>query len=125
VCPGVVTNVTAFGAFVDIGLPQDGLVHVSRLADQFVDDPHAVVRVGDRVEARVVDVNREKQQIALSMKREAPARHAPARATEPRRKPDVPRDRGPKGRPERPAFNNPFAALAADLKRGTPSGRSK
>ena len=126
VCPGVVTNVTAFGAFVDIGLPQDGLVHVSRLADQFVDDPHAVVRVGDRVEARVVEVNREKQQIALTMKREAPARRAPDRPSEPRRKSDAPRDRGPKGgRPERPAFNNPFAALAADLRRGTPSDRSK
>jgi uncharacterized protein len=125
VCPGVITNVTAFGAFVDIGLPQDGLVHVSRLADQFVDDPHAVVRVGDRVEARVVDVNRGKQQIALSMKREAPDRPAPARPSEPRRRPDAPRDRPPKGRPERPAFNNPFAALAADLRRGTPSDRSK
>ena len=125
VCPGVVTNVTAFGAFVDIGLSQDGLVHVSRLADEFVKDPHAVVRVGDRVETHVVDVNRDKQQIGLSMKREAPARPAPAaRPSEPRRR-EPPRDRPQKPRPERPVFNNPFAALASDLRRGTPTDRSK
>jgi uncharacterized protein len=129
VCPGVVTSVTTFGAFVDIGLAQDGLVHVSRLADQFVKDPHAVVRVGDRVEARVVDVNREKQQIALSMKREVPARPAesrpaPSRPSGPRKRDEPPRDRGPKPRPA-PAFNNPFASLASELRRGTPSGRSK
>jgi protein Tex len=126
-CPGVVTNVTAFGAFVDIGLPHDGLVHVSRLSDQFVKDPHAVVRVGDRVEVRVVDVNREKQQIGLSMRREAPGRPAPPppeqRGQGPRKGPEPRRDR-PAKRPE-PAFNNPFAALATDLRRGTPSGRSK
>lgn len=132
VCAGVVTNVTPFGAFVDIGLAHDGLVHVSRLSDQFVKDPHAVVRVGDRVETRVVEVNREKQQIALSMRREAPAaeprpagqRKGPAPARE--RDRDRDRDRGGKPRPERqaPAFNNPFAALASDLRR-TPSGRSK
>jgi uncharacterized protein len=129
VCPGVVTSVTTFGAFVDIGLAQDGLVHVSRLADQFVKDPRAVVRVGDRVETRVVDVNREKQQIALSMKREAPARPAesrpaPSRPSGPRKRDEPPRDRGPKPRPA-PAFNNPFASLASELRRGTPSGRSK
>jgi len=124
VCAGVVTNVTQFGAFVDIGLAHDGLVHVSRLSDQFVKDPHAVVRVGDRVEARVVEVNRDKQQIALSMRREAPAadrpmgqRKGPASAPA--------RDRPGKPRPERkePAFNNPFASLASSLR--TPSGRSK
>jgi uncharacterized protein len=120
-CAGVVTNVTPFGAFVDIGLPQDGLVHVSRLADEFVKDPHAVVRVGDRVEARVVAVNLDKQQIALSMKRETTARPAPPTRKPP---PEPRRERGPRARPERPVFNNPFADLASQL-RGTPSGRSK
>ncbi|HEV7765242.1 MAG TPA: Tex family protein [Thermoanaerobaculia bacterium] len=65
---GVVTNVTAFGAFVDIGVHQDGLVHVSQLAAKYVRDPHAVVRVGDRVNVRVVTVDLERRRIALSMK---------------------------------------------------------
>ncbi|MGZ5440579.1 MAG: Tex family protein [Thermoanaerobaculia bacterium] len=65
---GVVTNVTAFGAFVDIGVHQDGLVHVSQLADKFVRDPHAVVKVGDRVTVKVVSVDLERRRIALTMK---------------------------------------------------------
>jgi protein Tex len=65
---GVVTNVTAFGAFVDVGVHQDGLVHVSQLANKFVRDPHAVVKVGDRVSVKVVSVDLERRRIALSMK---------------------------------------------------------
>jgi uncharacterized protein len=65
---GVVTNVTAFGAFVDIGVHQDGLVHVSQMAAKYVRDPHAVVRVGDRVNVRVVAVDAERKRIGLSMK---------------------------------------------------------
>jgi uncharacterized protein len=68
VCPGVVTNVTNFGAFVDVGVHQDGLVHVSQLADRFVRDPREVVSPGDRVTVRVLSVSLEKRQIALSMK---------------------------------------------------------
>jgi protein Tex len=68
VCPGIVTNVTNFGAFVDIGVHQDGLVHVSQLADRFVKDPRDVVSAGDRVTVRVLEVNLAKQQIALTMK---------------------------------------------------------
>jgi uncharacterized protein len=65
---GVVTNVTAFGAFVDVGVHQDGLVHVSQLADKYVRDPHAVVKVGDRVAVRVVSVDTERKRIALTMR---------------------------------------------------------
>ncbi|HEY0158384.1 MAG TPA: helix-hairpin-helix domain-containing protein, partial [Thermoanaerobaculia bacterium] len=65
---GVVTNVTAFGAFVDVGVHQDGLVHVSQLANKFVRDPHAVVRVGDRVHVKVVSVDLERRRVGLSMK---------------------------------------------------------
>jgi uncharacterized protein len=68
VCPGVVTNVTNFGAFVDIGVHQDGLVHISQLSDTFVKDPRDVVTTGQRVVVRVLEVNLEKKQIALSMK---------------------------------------------------------
>jgi uncharacterized protein len=65
---GIVTNVTAFGAFVDIGVHQDGLVHVSQLANKFVRDPHAVVKVGDRVTVKVASVDVERKRIGLSMK---------------------------------------------------------
>jgi uncharacterized protein len=63
---GVVTNVTAFGAFVDIGIKQDGLVHISELADRFVKDPHEVVRVGDRVKVRVLGVDLARKRVSLS-----------------------------------------------------------
>ena len=63
---GVVTNVTAFGAFVDVGVHQDGLVHISQLADHFVRDPHEVVKVGDRIAVRVLEVDLARRRIALS-----------------------------------------------------------
>jgi uncharacterized protein len=66
--PGIVTNVTAFGAFVDIGVHQDGLVHVSQIADRFVKDPAEVVKVGQKVQVFVVEVDLERKRIALSMK---------------------------------------------------------
>jgi uncharacterized protein len=66
--PGIVTNVTAFGAFVDIGVHQDGLVHVSQLADHFVRDASEVVKVGQKVQVTVVEVDLKRNRIALSMK---------------------------------------------------------
>ena len=66
--PGIVTNVTAFGAFVDIGVHQDGLVHISQLADRFVKDPAEVVKVQQKVMVTVLDVDLAKQRISLSMK---------------------------------------------------------
>jgi uncharacterized protein len=66
VLDGVVTNVTAFGAFVDLGVKQDGLVHISELADRFVKDPHEVARVGDRVKVRVLGVDLQRKRISLS-----------------------------------------------------------
>ncbi len=65
---GVVTNVTAFGAFVDVGVHQDGLVHISQLADRFVKNPHDVVKVGDRLTVRVLEVDRARKRIALTAK---------------------------------------------------------
>jgi uncharacterized protein len=96
-CPGIVTNVTNFGAFVDIGVHQDGLVHISRLSETFVKDPRDVVSPGDRVTVRVIEVNKEKGQIALSMK--------PSRAQAERSAPPRQEGRGP--RPERPAGGGP------------------
>lgn len=69
--PGIVTNVTNFGAFVDIGVHQDGLVHISQLADVFVDDPNKVVKVGQQVWVNVTEVDVKRKRIALSMKGEA------------------------------------------------------
>ncbi len=67
--PGIVTNVTNFGAFVDIGVHQDGLVHISQLADRFVKDPHQVVGVGRQVRVRVLEVDRARKRVSLSMKK--------------------------------------------------------
>jgi uncharacterized protein len=93
--PGIVTNVTAFGAFVDIGVHQDGLVHVSQLADRFVKDPAEVVKVGQRVYATVTEVDLERKRIALSL-RAAPQIGA---AKEQRTSPGGPRPQGAGPRP--------------------------
>jgi uncharacterized protein len=128
VCPGIVTNVTNFGAFVDVGVHQDGLVHISQLANRFVDDPQKVVSPGDRVSVRVLEVNIEKKQISLTMKPEAAPRPAPPQRTEnkkdfnnrgrfPHSKAPQKSGRGGQHQPQRPpkpAFkNDAFAALAA------------
>ena len=127
VLEGVVTNVTAFGAFVDIGVHQDGLVHVSQLSDRFVKDPNEVVKVGDKLSVRVLEVDLVRKRIALSAKRGSDtqvggasgARPAPAPGGG---RPEHNRDRRPpnnSGRPQsggkpQPAAqgftNNPFAA---------------
>ncbi|MDB9334334.1 Tex family protein [Nodularia spumigena] len=65
---GIVTNVANFGAFVDIGVHQDGLVHISQLADRFVDDPQKIVKVGQVVKIRVLEINEKLKRISLSMK---------------------------------------------------------
>ena len=66
--PGIVTNVTQFGAFVDVGVHQDGLVHISQLADRFVKDPAEVVKVGQQVSVRVLEVDQQRKRIALSLR---------------------------------------------------------
>ena len=61
---------TAFGAFVDVGVHQDGLVHISQLADSFVDDPNKIVKVGDKVQVTVTEIDLQRSRIALSMKKQ-------------------------------------------------------
>ncbi len=85
---GTVTNVAAFGAFVDIGVHQDGLVHVSQLADRFVKDPHEVVKAGDVVKVRVTEVDIPRKRIGLTMRKEGGEQTARSG-----------RDAAPKGRP--------------------------
>jgi uncharacterized protein len=110
--PGIVTNVTKFGAFVDIGVHQDGLVHISELADQYVSDPADVVKVQQKVQVTVIEVDAERKRVALSMK----TNPGQGRAAQGGRKEPGPRDaRGGGGgpaRPARPDFNsNPFGTL--------------
>ena len=96
-CPGIVTNVTNFGAFVDIGVHQDGLVHISQLSDKFIKDPKEVVNAGDRVTVRVLEVKLDRKQIALTMKSERSAPRNPGRTPPRRARPGGPppaRDRG-------------------------------
>lgn len=69
VLPGIVTNITNFGAFVDVGVHQDGLVHVSQLADRYMADPTQVVKLHQHVKVRVVEVDRKRNRISLSMKK--------------------------------------------------------
>ncbi|HBX88908.1 MAG TPA: RNA-binding transcriptional accessory protein, partial [Marinilabiliaceae bacterium] len=66
--PGIVTNITNFGAFVDVGVKQDGLVHISQLADRFVSDPNDVVALHQHVEVKVVEVDIARKRIQLTMK---------------------------------------------------------
>ena len=68
VLPGIVTNITNFGAFVDIGVHQDGLVHVSQMANRYVRDPNDVVHLHQHVRVKVVEVDRRRNRISLSMK---------------------------------------------------------
>ena len=68
--PGIVTNITAFGAFVDVGVHQDGLVHISELSDHFVKDPADVVKVHQKVKVRVLEIDIARKRISMSMKKE-------------------------------------------------------
>ncbi|MBP8927138.1 MAG: S1 RNA-binding domain-containing protein, partial [Pseudomonadales bacterium] len=87
VLEGVVTNVANFGAFVDIGVHQDGLVHISALSNRFVRDPREVVKAGDVVKVKVLDVDAVRKRIALSMRLEDEAVASPCQPAPVRREP--------------------------------------
>ncbi|MFO7569064.1 MAG: S1 RNA-binding domain-containing protein, partial [Smithellaceae bacterium] len=115
---GVVTNITAFGAFVDLGVHQDGLVHLSEMADRFVKTPAEVVKVGQKVEVTVMAVDIERKRISLSMKKDrgekTPDRKSPTDALRPARQRiegerPQPGSQKKKGREVPVPFNNPFA----------------
>jgi protein Tex len=92
---GTVTNVAAFGAFVDIGVHQDGLVHVSQLADRFIRDPHEVVKAGQIVRVRVVEVDAPRKRIALSMRKDGGDTPPPDRGTRDKRPAPAPKAQAP------------------------------
>ena len=104
--PGIVTNVTAFGAFVDIGVHQDGLVHISELSDSFVKDPADYVTIQQKVKVRVIAVDPERKRISLSMKTQSDAlAAAPQLKKRPRKKLEA---KGKRDKTRNTAFNNPF-----------------
>jgi uncharacterized protein len=116
---GMVTNVTQFGAFVDIGVHQDGLVHVSELAHRFVKDPAEVVKVGERVKVKVINVDYARRRIGLSIKQaREPARGKESVADEAQHSDK----RGPKPTHSaqrsaaRQPFNNPFLSALSSLR---------
>ncbi|TGP23838.1 MULTISPECIES: Tex family protein [unclassified Mesorhizobium] len=113
---GTVTNVAAFGAFVDIGVHQDGLVHVSQLADRFIKDAHEVVKAGDVVKVRVVDVDIKRNRIGLSMRKDGDGGASRGGQRDQGGKP-APRSPAPQRQPERPAQGAFGAALAEAMKR--------
>lgn len=118
VLEGVVTNVTNFGAFIDIGVHQDGLVHISSLTDRFVKDPREVVKAGDIVRVKVLEVDVPRKRISLTMRLDE-------KAGQPARKPAEPRHTGnakPKQAPRQSAptegaMGNAFAAALSKLKK--------
>ncbi|MFZ2266568.1 MAG: Tex family protein [Azonexus sp.] len=119
---GVVTNVAAFGAFVDIGVHQDGLVHVSALSNTFVKDPHSIVKAGQVVKVKVLEVDLQRQRIALTMRmgdEPTQKRHdaAPAgRSNHDRQRPGGNSSGGPRSTGPAPA-NNAMASAFAKLKK--------
>jgi len=115
--PGVVTNVTAFGAFVDIGVHQDGLVHVSEIADRFIKNPHDVVKVNQRVTVSVLAVDEKRKRISLSM-RETPGetRRAPIDSISRGERKHDGKTAKPKPQEKKKDPANPFAKALKDLK---------
>jgi protein Tex len=110
---GVITNVTNFGAFVDIGVHQDGLVHISHLADRFIKDPREVVKTGDIVKVKVLEIDLARKRVSLTMKSEdSEARQHPGtpEKTNSQAKSATPR-KAPKPAPQ------PQGAMADALKR--------
>ncbi|HKJ62318.1 MAG TPA: Tex family protein, partial [Hyphomicrobiales bacterium] len=116
---GTVTNVAAFGAFVDIGVHQDGLVHVSQLADRFVKDPHEVVKAGDIVRVRVLEVDVPRKRISLTMRKDGGGEARPQNEREPRGSGSGPKTASPppRGKGKSSEMGGLGAALAEAMRR--------
>jgi uncharacterized protein len=130
ICPGIVSNVTNFGAFVDIGVHQDGLVHLSQLSHQFIDDPRKVVNPGDQVTIKVLAVDFDKKQISLTMLMEERPKNMPRPQPQeqnggerPRR--DQPRARQPRNPDQRPNAIGSAARAPNDQTNNRPNDRAR
>ena len=118
---GTVTNVAAFGAFVDVGVHQDGLVHVSQLADRFVKDPHEVVKAGDVVKVRVVEVDVARKRIGLSMRKDGAKPEPRGQGATPQGKPargSAPKSAGPAKAAPAQGGTGSFGAALLDAMKG-------
>ena len=115
VLPGIVTNVTRFGAFIDMGVHQDGLVHISEMADRFIKDPSEVVKVQQKVMVTVLEVDLDRKRISLSMRKgkNVHQKDKPRAANHPVSKP---KSKQVKHRAKAP-FHNPLAQALEQLKR--------
>ena len=120
--PGIVTNVTAFGAFVDIGVHRDGLVHVSELSDRFVKDPREVVQVHQKVKVTILDLDLERGRVTLSMK-SGRRMIAPARTEDGRRRTEDSGEADSASRPGKPAGREASKTGAQHTK--NPAGERK
>ena len=119
---GVVTNVAAFGAFVDIGVHQDGLVHVSAMSKTFVKDPRAVVKPGDIVRVKVLDVDKPRKRIALTLRLD----DEPAGSQDAARRPPPRTEKGTHTAAPHKTASEPAGALADALRRaGFNGGKNK
>jgi uncharacterized protein len=118
---GVVTNVAAFGAFVDIGVHQDGLVHISALANTFVKDPHTVVKAGQVVKVKVLEADEKRKRIALTMRLSDEAPKTSTGVKSEQRTPNRPKSNEPRksseDRRQAPPMNNAMAMALAKLKK--------
>ncbi len=106
--PGIVTNITNFGAFVDVGVKQDGLVHISHMCNRYISDPNEVVKLGQKVKVTVVEVDASRKRIALSMKDEADKKDV---------SPRQPSNNSGKKRVIEKASSNPFKDKLMELKK--------
>lgn len=111
----MVTNVAAFGAFVDIGVHQDGLVHVSALANRFIKDPHEVVKPGQVVKVKVIDVDLKRQRIALTMRLDDTASRPTSSTQSSNNTAGAQRGRGASGSAQTAQPSQPLSAMAMAL----------
>ncbi|HEY9039076.1 MAG TPA: Tex family protein [Roseovarius sp.] len=119
---GTVTNVAAFGAFVDIGVHQDGLVHVSQLADRFVKDPHEVVKAGDVVRVRVTEIDVARKRIGLTMRKDGAEASSPRPSKPEKTKPGSPARSAEAPRHASGVQGALGSALSDAFKRSSPTG---
>jgi uncharacterized protein len=122
--PGIVTNLTAFGAFVDIGVHQDGLVHLSQIADRFVKDPGEVLKVRQAVEVTVLAVDLERKRISLTLKKEPERRGKPANLTMGSEH-NQERPAGETGLPQKASGETPAESFAQGEKRAAGKGPAR
>lgn len=113
--PGIVTNITNFGAFVDVGVKQDGLVHISHLSNRYISDPNEAVKLGQKVMATVLEVDTSRKRIALSLKDGQGSQEVRKSGSQGDRKPGGPQAGKPGGAKPQPM--NPFQAKLMELKK--------